>query len=164
MDGTEKPNFFTQKLSLYRHKNRILGTDESFSAPHNPEVVGSSPASATIKTPDFDKKSGVFSNFLEQNETTPNPLRGHPGDQAQNRRFLSANTSFVALGEIMLPAEHLTIFQCCMSAFAPGDFVIRVHFFNGPMLVFSLGRTHGADTILAFVNLALHSIRESPNT
>ena len=30
---------------------------------HNPEVVGSSPASATIKTPDFDKKSGVFSNF-----------------------------------------------------------------------------------------------------
>ena len=31
---------------------------------HNPEVVGSSPASATIKTPDFDKKSGVFLTFL----------------------------------------------------------------------------------------------------
>ena len=30
---------------------------------HNPEVVGSSPASATIKTPDFDKKSGVFLTF-----------------------------------------------------------------------------------------------------
>ena len=30
---------------------------------HNPEVVGSSPASATIKTPDFDKKSGVFLAF-----------------------------------------------------------------------------------------------------
>ena len=30
---------------------------------HNPEVVGSSPASATIKTPDFDKKSGIFLTF-----------------------------------------------------------------------------------------------------
>ena len=30
---------------------------------HNPEVVGSSPASATIKTPDFATKSGVFLTF-----------------------------------------------------------------------------------------------------
>ena len=30
---------------------------------HNPEVVGSSPASATIKAPDFDKKSGAFLTF-----------------------------------------------------------------------------------------------------
>ena len=30
---------------------------------HNPEVVGSSPASATIKTPDFYTKSGVFLTF-----------------------------------------------------------------------------------------------------
>ena len=30
---------------------------------HNPEVVGSSPASATIKTPDFTAKSGVFLIF-----------------------------------------------------------------------------------------------------
>ena len=30
---------------------------------HSPEVVGSSPASATIKAPDFDKKSGVFLTF-----------------------------------------------------------------------------------------------------
>ena len=30
---------------------------------HNPEVVGSSPASATIKTPDFLSKSGVFLTF-----------------------------------------------------------------------------------------------------
>ena len=27
---------------------------------HNPEVVGSSPASATKIIPDFDKKSGIF--------------------------------------------------------------------------------------------------------
>ena len=31
---------------------------------HNPEVVGSSPASATIKNTGFRKKFGVFSNFL----------------------------------------------------------------------------------------------------
>ena len=30
---------------------------------HNPEVVGSSPASATIKAPDFDQKSGSFLTF-----------------------------------------------------------------------------------------------------
>ena len=30
---------------------------------HNPEVVGSSPASATIKAPDFDKESGAFLTF-----------------------------------------------------------------------------------------------------
>ena len=37
---------------------------------HNPEVVGSSPASATIKTPDFDKKSGVFLTFWHKMEST----------------------------------------------------------------------------------------------
>ena len=30
---------------------------------HNPEVVGSSPASATIKSTGFRKKSGVFLTF-----------------------------------------------------------------------------------------------------
>ena len=30
---------------------------------HNPEVVGSSPTSATIETPDFFEKSGVFLTF-----------------------------------------------------------------------------------------------------
>ena len=33
---------------------------------HNPEVVGSSPASATIKNTGFRKKSGVFLTFLEK--------------------------------------------------------------------------------------------------
>ena len=42
--------------------------------PQNPEVVGSSPASATIKTPDFATKSGVFSNFLSKNEDVKNPV------------------------------------------------------------------------------------------
>ena len=31
---------------------------------HNPEAVGSSPTSATIKTPDFTTKSGVFLTFF----------------------------------------------------------------------------------------------------
>ena len=33
---------------------------------HNPEVVGSSPASATIKTPVFKKNTGVFLAFLQE--------------------------------------------------------------------------------------------------
>ena len=40
---------------------------------HNPEVVGSSPASATIKTPDFDKKSGVFLTFWWKIEQSKMP-------------------------------------------------------------------------------------------
>ena len=32
---------------------------------HNPEVVGSSPASATKIIPDFDMKSGIFLTFYE---------------------------------------------------------------------------------------------------
>ena len=41
---------------------------------HNPEVVGSSPASATIKTPDFDKKSGVFLTFWSEMEYSKIPV------------------------------------------------------------------------------------------
>ena len=33
---------------------------------HNPEVVGSSPASATIKNTGFQKKSGVFLTFWDK--------------------------------------------------------------------------------------------------
>ena len=39
---------------------------------HNPEVVGSSPASATIKAPDFDMKSGAFLTFWRKNGTNQN--------------------------------------------------------------------------------------------
>ena len=41
---------------------------------HNPEVVGSSPASATIKAPDFDKKSGVFLTFRSKTEHPKVPM------------------------------------------------------------------------------------------
>ena len=36
---------------------------------HNPEVVGSSPASATIKNTGFRKKSGVFLTFRGEMDT-----------------------------------------------------------------------------------------------
>ena len=36
--------------------------NDNFEA-HNPEVAGSSPAAATIKTADFPKKSAVFLTF-----------------------------------------------------------------------------------------------------
>ena len=42
-----------QKSLQPQRKMPILAT-------HNPEVVGSSPASATIKTPDFERNPGFF--------------------------------------------------------------------------------------------------------
>ena len=68
------------------------------------------------------------------------------------------NTSFVALGEIMLPAEQLSVVQCGMSASASRNIVICVRFFDDPILVFALGRTHGADALLTLINMVLHSI------
>ena len=43
-------------------KNDVLGTWLKSTLPHTPEVVGSSPASATIKEPGIDTKSvpGLF--------------------------------------------------------------------------------------------------------
>ena len=40
---------------------KVINLGSAFA--HNPEVVGSSPASASIKTPDFITKSGVFLTF-----------------------------------------------------------------------------------------------------
>ena len=50
---------------IYKQSSKTYRGVEQLEArrAHNPEVVGSSPASATIKTPDFDKKSGVFLTF-----------------------------------------------------------------------------------------------------
>ena len=47
--NAEKVLFYTRKSSEIR--------------PHNPEAVGSSPASATKIIQDFDKKSGIFRTF-----------------------------------------------------------------------------------------------------
>ena len=41
---------------------------------HNPEVVGSSPASATIKNTGFRKKSGVFLTFRVEMSTFEIPM------------------------------------------------------------------------------------------
>ena len=55
----------TQECTKYRGVEQL----EARRA-HNPEVVGSSPASATIKTPDFNKKSGVFLTFRRKMEAS----------------------------------------------------------------------------------------------
>ena len=47
-------------FTIFNGKYKLL---EPKKCPHNPEVLGSSPASETIKTPDFYKKSGVFLTF-----------------------------------------------------------------------------------------------------
>ena len=47
-------------FTIFNGKYKLL---EPQKCPHNPEAVGSSPASATIKTSDFDKKSCVFLTF-----------------------------------------------------------------------------------------------------
>ena len=54
---------------------------------HNPEVVGSSPASTTIKTQEFDKNSGVFSNFLTKNGASENAVGDSRGDSSQICHF-----------------------------------------------------------------------------
>ena len=41
---------------------------------HNPEVVGSSPASATIKNTGFQKKSGVFLTFWSKMKSPKIPM------------------------------------------------------------------------------------------
>ena len=61
--GLEIRNSYHYKTILNIYKYGKIGTFLIYSTPHNPEVVGSSPASATIKTPDFHKKSGVFLTF-----------------------------------------------------------------------------------------------------
>ena len=55
-------------VKLINKCQKVRKTQE-FSSPHNPEVVGSSPASATIKTPDFTTKSGVFLTFRGEMNT-----------------------------------------------------------------------------------------------
>ena len=61
--GLEIRNFLRYKTCLNQYKNGKWWTMAIWSTPHNPEVVGSSHASATRKAPDFDKKSGAFLTF-----------------------------------------------------------------------------------------------------
>ena len=61
--GLEIRNSYHYKTVLNIYKYGKIGTFLIYSTPHNPEVVGSSPASATIKAPDFYKKSGAFLTF-----------------------------------------------------------------------------------------------------
>lgn len=51
------------KRENYETYETVLYQRDDFHCPHNPEVAGSSPAAATIKTAGFDKKSAVFLTF-----------------------------------------------------------------------------------------------------
>ena len=51
------------KRENYETYETVLYQRDDFHCPHNPEVAGSSPAAATTKTADFDKKSVVFLTF-----------------------------------------------------------------------------------------------------
>ena len=61
--GFSFSTFYYQYFKLFTIFNGKYKLLEPQKCPHNPEVVGSSPASATIKAPDFDKKSGAFLTF-----------------------------------------------------------------------------------------------------
>ena len=60
---------YFELIATFNGKYKLL---EPQKCPHNPEVVGSSPASAPIKNTGFRKKSGVFSNYLRKNERSRN--------------------------------------------------------------------------------------------
>ena len=61
------------KLWEKAQKWQLLADKVMSTAAHNPEVVGSSPASTTIKAPDFDKKSGAFLTFKRKMERPKMP-------------------------------------------------------------------------------------------
>ena len=63
-----KPYAILSKHSRERTEHRGVEQLEARRA-HNPEVVGSSPASATIKNTGFRKKSGVFLTFRDKMRT-----------------------------------------------------------------------------------------------
>ena len=69
-------------FTIFNGKYKLL---EPQKCPHNPEVVGSSPASATTKTPDFDKKSGVF--LTCKNGAIKNAVGDSRGDSSEKCFF-----------------------------------------------------------------------------
>ena len=53
----------------------------------------------------------------------------------------------------MLDAEHLTIIDVCLTAFAPGNDVVRVHFLEFVLCLFaSFSGTDGANALLTFID------------
>ena len=73
---------------------------------HNPEVVGSSPASATIKAPDFDKKSGVFLTFLENCRMPENEKFNFNSTRPENYAFFKKMSDRISA--LFLSASSMT--------------------------------------------------------
>ena len=62
--GVDKPNALCYNILALKECTLYRGVEQlEARRAHNPEVVGSSPASATIKNTGFRKKSGVFLTF-----------------------------------------------------------------------------------------------------
>ena len=75
---------------------------------HNPEVVGSSPASATIKIPGIQEEYRGFSCFFTGNENGAKVILGQFWASTSKNRFLgtpsgAAGRRFLCL----LPEEHV---------------------------------------------------------
>ena len=66
VEGFSKKNLTNRysHVRIYKHsreRDRYRGVEQlEARRAHNPEVVGSSPASATIKTPDFERNPVFF--------------------------------------------------------------------------------------------------------
>ena len=67
-----------QKIVVLQRKVRLI-------AAHNLEVVGSSPASATIKSTGFRKKSGAFLTFWREMKESEMARGQAPGQGGLNR-------------------------------------------------------------------------------
>ena len=60
---------------------------------HNPEVVGSSPASATIKKTGIHANSGLFLYFLQRFRGAENPAGVYLGVYGEYKVFSKSNRS-----------------------------------------------------------------------
>ena len=76
--GEEQPSGFGVFQVSKGLETLVPQRTEKPTAAHNPEVVGSSPAPATTKTPFSSRKAVFFSAFLQLWETSP--FSGHLGD------------------------------------------------------------------------------------
>ena len=76
--GEEQPSGLGRFQGLKDPESTAAQRMEKPTAAHNPEVVGSSPAPATTKTPLSSRKAVFFSALLQLWGTSPFP--GHRGD------------------------------------------------------------------------------------
>ena len=52
----------------------------------------------------------------------------------------------------MISAKHLSVVERCMTALAPRDYMVGVHFLNLPMLILALCLAHRANAALSLIH------------